>query len=207
MSQTPARSKIADLITKTLLIVVLAAIAWMLWPAAESPQYTAPPVTPPAANTSQSGGSLHPVGLPVRLQIPAINVDAAIQYVGLTAQGAMGVPSSLNDVAWYQPGFKPGEAGNAVVAGHHSSRGWVPAVFDNLNQLKPGDNIVVIDDQGQSINFVVRESRIYAADANPAEIYAGSDQAHLNLITCTGKFDVIKQSFPQRLVVFADFQS
>jgi hypothetical protein len=61
------------------------------------------------------------VGLPVRLRIPAIAVDAAVEHVGLTPDGAMDVPASYADVAWYTLGPKPGEPGNAAIAGHLDS--------------------------------------------------------------------------------------
>jgi sortase A len=179
----------------TKVIFILALLAVVLGAAITSPpaEIVEPVQTPKVV-----------IGLPVRLQIPSIKVDAAIQYVGLTADGAMGVPSNLSDVAWYQPGTRPGEAGNAVIAGHRSSRAWVAAVFDDLDKLQPGDKITVLDDKGASIAFVVRESRLYDAQANPAEIFAKSDSVHLNLVTCAGKFNVVTQSFPQRLIVFAD---
>src|SRR3989338_7815462 len=54
--------------------------------------------------------------LPVRLKVPKINIDATIEYVGLTPQGAMGVPRGPVNVAWYQLGPRPGEEGSAVLA-------------------------------------------------------------------------------------------
>ena len=55
---------------------------------------------------------------PRRLTIPSIGVDAGSEYVGLTADGAMGVPKDPSKAAWYSLGPRPGEPGNAVVAGH-----------------------------------------------------------------------------------------
>ena len=184
---------------------MLGAIVWLVRePADKIPQVVAPPSKADVGQVVESTQPQPVIGLPVRLLIPSIEVDAAIQYVGLTADGAMGVPNNLSDVAWYQLGPKPGEAGNAVIAGHHSSRSWVGAVFDDLVKLQPGDNITIVDDRGTSIGFVVRESRIYEANTDPAEIFASSDSIHLNLITCTGKFNMVTQSFSQRLIVFAD---
>lgn len=184
---------------------MLGAIVWLVRePADKIPQAVAPPSKSAVVQVVEATQPQQVVSLPVRLLIPSIKVDAAIQHVGLTAEGAMGVPSNLSDVAWYQLGPKPGEAGNAVIAGHHSSRSWVGAVFDDLVKLQPGDNITIVDDRGTSIGFVVREIRIYEANSDPAEIFASSDSIHLNLITCTGQFNMVTQSFSQRLIVFAD---
>ncbi len=207
MAYLKPHSKFVDIITKIMIAGGLAIIVWVLWPfAGPGAQNPIPPANTPAAENLQPSKPPISVGVPVRIQIPAIGVDAAVQPVGLTGEGAMGVPDNLSDVSWYQKGVKPGEAGQAVIAGHTSSRGWVPAVFDDLDKLKVGDQIIVVDELGKRISFAVRESRIYDAEANPAEIYAGSSQAHLNLITCTGKFNVLTQSFPQRLVIFSDAQ-
>ncbi len=74
-----------------------------------------------------------------RLSIPSLKIDTAIQPVGLTKEGNMGVPSSESDVGWLKQGPKPGEAGNAVLAGHFDSARGGSAVFYNLHKLKPGD--------------------------------------------------------------------
>jgi len=48
-------------------------------------------------------------GLPVRLKIPKINVDAPIISVGITSQGEMGVPKGPSDTAWFDLGPRPGD--------------------------------------------------------------------------------------------------
>lgn len=46
---------------------------------------------------SQNKGEVS-LGLPVRLSIPVINIKTIIQYVGVTPEGAMEVPSNAADV-------------------------------------------------------------------------------------------------------------
>jgi LPXTG-site transpeptidase (sortase) family protein len=163
---------------------------------------------PTVQNTSQSlpiQQHGHPgVGLPVRLKIPRIGVDAAVEDVGLTPDGSMGVPDRLADVAWYKLGPRPGQWGSAVIAGHRSSKEWLPAVFDNLHDLHPGDYLYIEDDKGSTIAFIVRESRIYDPEANAGAVFSQSDGAHLNLITCDGIWNEAQKSFSKRLVIFAD---
>src|SRR5688572_12657776 len=53
------------------------------------------------------GSPVSPVGRPVRLKIPAINVDSAVEYVGLTPEGKMDVPDGPDVVAWYERGQRP----------------------------------------------------------------------------------------------------
>src|SRR4051812_23415107 len=70
----------------------------------------------------KAANSAHPVpkaeATPFRLRIPAINVDAKIQSVGLGKSGNMAVPSNYTDAAWYRDGPAPGQLGSAVIDGH-----------------------------------------------------------------------------------------
>ena len=144
---------------------------------------------------------------PLRLKIPKLKVDAPIQYVGLTAGGAMAVPKDPNNVAWFNLGPRPGEVGSAVIAGHFGWRNNIPAVFDDLYKLRPGDTLSVEDDRGVSTTFVVRESRRYDPAADASEVFLQSDGiAHLNLVTCEGTWNVASDSYSRRLVVLTDKQ-
>ena len=144
-------------------------------------------------------------GLPIRLRIPKINVDAAFVNVALTADGAMDVPKTPSEVAWFNLSSRPGDRGSAVVSGHYGWKNGIPAVFDDLDKLKKGDVINVEDKRGLITTFAVRESRIYDWDADAPDVFGSSDGgAHLNLITCGGIWDKINKNYSTRLVVFAD---
>jgi sortase A len=145
------------------------------------------------------------VGLPMRLEIPKISVDAALDYVGITSQGELGVPAGPNNAAWYDQGPRPGEEGNAVIDGHFGYRDNIPAVFDNLHTLQAGDKLYVKDEKGFTTTFVVRELRTYGPNDYASAVFRSSDgKAHLNLITCEGTWNRTQKSFSNRLVVFAD---
>ncbi len=143
---------------------------------------------------------------PARLIIPKIDVDAAIDYVGLTTQGAMASPSDSDTVGWYESGPRPGNKGSAVMDGH-SGYADGPAVFDMLPELGEGDKILVEDERGRWASFVVRTTRLYAPDAEATEVFAPTTDRRLNLITCTGSWDAAAGTHSQRLVVFADFEA
>lgn len=145
-------------------------------------------------------------GLPARLKIPKIHVDAAVESVGVTAQGAMDVPKGPADVAWFNLGVRPGEQGSAVVAGHYGRwKNGAQTVFDNLHSLQVGDKILVDDEQGVTTTFVVREFRTYSLNKDAADVFHSTDgRAHLNLVTCEGVWDPVRKSYSKRLVVFTD---
>jgi len=144
-------------------------------------------------------------GLPVRLEIPSIKVNATVLSVGLTSDGAMDSPVGPAPAGWYMLGPKPGEVGNAVIDGHSGWKGGIPAVFDDLYKVKIGDKVYVKDDKGATITFVVREVKIYNPNADATNVFISTDgKSHLNLITCTGFWNKILKSHSDRLVVFTD---
>jgi sortase A len=142
--------------------------------------------------------------VPVRLKIPALKVDAAIESLGITPDGAMDVPKGPADVAWFNLDPRPGQYGTAVIAGHRGWKQGKTAVFDDLYKLRPGDIVTVQDSAGKSFSFVVRESRTYKPNTVDPEVFSSTEGTHLNLITCTGIWDTAAKSSSQRLVVFTD---
>ncbi len=143
--------------------------------------------------------------LPIRLVIPKMHVDAALEYVGLTKAGAMDVPKGPASAAWYDLGPRPGEGGSAVIAGHYGWKNNIPAVFDDLFLLEKGDKLYVVDEKGATSTFTVRQVRTYGENDDATDVFgAGDGNAHLNLVTCKGVWNKGKKSYSERLVVFAD---
>ena len=146
------------------------------------------------------------IGVPMFIKIPKIKVQAAVETVGLTAQGAVGVPKGPANAAWFGLGPRPGESGTAVIDGHYGIwKNGQATVFNKLHELRPGDKLYVTDDRGSITAFVVRRLKIYSQREDAAAVFnAGDDKSHLNLITCEGVWDKVKKSYSGRLVVFTD---
>lgn len=143
---------------------------------------------------------------PVSLAVPAIDITADLEPVGVLENGQMGVPSTENGVAWFEPGVSPGEQGNAVLAGHVDSRTG-PAIFYDLQELEAGDEIKITDEKGEILTFVVQRAESYdRKDAPMEEIFGATDSRNLNLITCTGTFDQSEGTHDKRLVVYTELQ-
>jgi sortase A len=148
-------------------------------------------------------GTTTPLLSPERLIIPKIGVDANVQHVGITKAGNMAVPNNYTDVGWYRLGSAPGDLGNAVIAGHLDTGFGRPAVFLDLDELIPGDEIIVRDASGEVVTFVVERLATYDyTNAPMEEIFGTSTEARLNLITCDGLWDPDTKSYSKRLVVF-----
>ncbi len=143
-------------------------------------------------------------GIPKRLEISSINVDATVESVGLTPEGAMDTPVDPDNVGWYNLGPRPGEQGSAVIDGHLDKEDQSRAVFADLAEVNIDDIVSVIDDQGKKLNFIVKEVRMYNADDDTNEVFNNNDGVFLNLITCAGSWDKDKQNYDQRRVVFTE---
>src|SRR3989339_1188240 len=145
------------------------------------------------------------LGPPVRLRIPSIDVDAGVEYVGLTLSGEMGAPKSPENVAWLNLGPNPGEVGSVVIAGHSGWENAIPAVFDNLDKLDIGDKLYIENNKGTTVVFIVRKIQSYDSGVDTSIVFSSTDEKeHLNLITCAGDWDKIAKKSASRLVVFTD---
>jgi LPXTG-site transpeptidase (sortase) family protein len=149
----------------------------------------------------------HLAFIPTKLDIPAANIHALVEPVSVLKNGNMGVPRAFDKVGILSPWTKPGENGNAVIAGHFDHYTG-PAVFYNLRKLKQGDKIFVSDGKGKKLTFVVKKVESYKTPEAPLEqIFGKSSTPHLNLITCGGKFNKKTQEHARRVVVFSDIAS
>jgi LPXTG-site transpeptidase (sortase) family protein len=186
-------------ISLSLIVVVFMLIFYFFYKNIQSP----PPQQNVANQVLGSETKNNNEGFPMRLKIPKINVDASVEYVGLTDKGEMDVPSNTSDVALFKFGAYPGEHGSAVIAGHFDGENGASAVFTDLHKLQKGDKLYIDYANGISLVFVVRESRAYDP-GYVKEVFHSSNTAHLNLVTCDGVWNKTKKSYSKRLVVFAD---
>lgn len=142
--------------------------------------------------------------IPLTIEIPSIGVEAEVEDVGLLENGQMAVPEGSENVAWFEPGPKPGEPGNSVIAGHVDDT-VNPAVFYDLHKVQIGEHIYVTDQQGKRLTFLVRKKEIYPrTDAPLDDIFGFTYLSMLNLITCEGEYDPETTERAERLVVFAE---
>lgn len=197
--QVSKQTKIRILTVSAIVLSVLGVMFWHALPY-HVPESVKVPVLPIITEPAAAS-----IGVPVRITIPSIAVDAAIEQVALTTDGSMDVPKDPLNTGWYELGPRPGETGSATIAGHVNWLHGATAVFRDLHKVKPEDTITVLDDSGAVISFVVREIRKYDAAADAMDVFSSHDgKAHLNLITCDGVWDRSTKQYSERLVVFAD---
>ncbi len=142
---------------------------------------------------------------PVLLQIPSVNINAGVQYLGINAAGNMQAPDNFVDVGWYKYGTVPGYLGSAVIDGHVDNGLGLAGVFKHLGDIKVGDDVYVITQGGSKLHFVVTSIEVYPYTDAPADLIFGqSDAARLNLITCDGTWVAGEDTYNERLVVFTE---
>lgn len=143
-----------------------------------------------------------PVADPTRVIIKAIGVDATITAVGLRADGEMAVPD-FGLAGWYDEGPRPGEAGPAVVVAHvSSSRG--PDVFERLDELRTGDQVVIARQDGTRATWAVTRSEQTHKDDLPVDrIWDDTRRPVLRLITCGGTIQA-DGHYDDNVIVYAE---
>ncbi len=143
---------------------------------------TETPQTPPVVNNTP----------PLRMVIESIGVDAAVITLGLDENSVPQVPDWTNSsdagkvVSWYDFSAKPGQGSNAVFAGHVT---WnrAPAVFWQLKDVKPGDTIKLVTEEGKELVYEVFASfAVDPNDPNSVRVMDPADQDIITLITCGG---------------------
>ena len=141
---------------------------------------------------------------PQSLKIPAIGVDTLVQHLGTTETGEMAVPDDIDEVSWFSPGYQPGQNGRAVIAGHVDGIDG-PAVFWDLSELQPGDEITVEGEGRQLIYKVHTMESVPLDEADVPNIFGYSSSPELVLITCSGTYDFSRGTREERLVVYASY--
>lgn len=122
----------------------------------------------------------------VRIQIPAIGVDAPV------VQGD-GEEQLKKGVGQYIGSPNPGQTGNLVLSAHNDIFG---EIFRDLDRLKPGDEVIVYTSQ-RTYTYAIKQTQI--VEPTQVEVMGPTREPVVTLISCY-PYMVNKQ----RIVVTAD---
>ncbi len=154
----------------------------------------APTVEPTATPTPVPTPTPDPASMkPIQLLIPAINLDAPVVEVGWETKEVNGqtisswiVPDSFT-VGWHTNSALPGQPGNTVLNGHHNIYG---EVFRDLEDLQPGDEIVLLNAAGPHY-YAVTERHILKEKGETDEVrlqnasfIMPTQDERLTMVTC-----------------------
>jgi len=125
----------------------------------------------------------------IRIQIPAINIDAPIVQGDGWEQLKKGVGQNVSSV-------NPGQTGNVILSAHNDVYG---ELFRFLDKLQPGDQVILYSQQRQ---FVYVVDRTAIVEPTAVEVMASAGNPTVTLISC---YPYLKDK--QRIVVFARLQN
>ena len=158
------------------------------------------------------------MGVPKRLVIRALDVDAAFERIGLDetaapdAQGRqpLGVPKDRTKAGWYAAGPRPGSGTGTVLTNGHTFRND-SAIFkeDFASRIAVGQRIDVRMDNGSLCSYAV--SRVwrdvpktdYPRLVTSQHLYDFSGPERLFLTTCGGSWNSLAQNYDDNSVVIA----
>ncbi len=107
----------------------------------------------------------------VRLQVPAIQVDAPVVLGDGWEQLKKGVGQHVGTA-------NPGKTGNVVLSAHNDIFG---EIFRDLDRLKPGDEVIVFSNQ-RSYTYIVVDTQV--VEPTQVEVMAPTTQPVVTLISC-----------------------
>ncbi|WP_018540739.1 class F sortase [Streptomyces sp. MspMP-M5] len=142
---------------------------------------------------------------PKRLQIPSAGVNAG-PFVPLEvgSDGELGVPpvDKAEQPGWWTKSPTPGEKGAAVIVAHYDTKNG-PALMRNVKNIKVGDEIKVLREDGSTATFKIRERQQVKKDAFPTQkVYGDTDRPELRLLTCGG--EIVDGHRSANIIFYAD---
>lgn len=125
----------------------------------------------------------------IRIQIPAIDIDAPVVQGDGWEQLKKGVGQNIGSA-------NPGQNGNVVLSAHNDVYG---ELFRYLDQLAPGDQVILYTQQRQYVYVVDRTAVV---EPTAVEVMASTGSPTTTLISC---YPYLVND--QRIVVFARLQN
>ncbi|MCL7490275.1 MULTISPECIES: class F sortase [Streptomyces] len=178
-------------------------------PKPQSPSAVASSATPRSSASPAFPDLALPRSAPKRVRIPQIAVDAPFTQLSIGSTGQLDAPPAAdkNLVGWFKDGAAPGERGSAIIAGHVDTKTG-PAVFLQLESLKPGSTINITREDGVIATFKVDSVETFNKARFPSDrVYADASTAQLRVITCGGAYDRKVKDYVDNIVVFAHLAS
>ncbi|MFC7278828.1 class F sortase [Paractinoplanes rhizophilus] len=193
-----------------LVLILLAVLAGGPPAAVSAPALSAPlsasaaeAPSPEQQGTFRSARTYDTVAEPVRLRIPALDVDSKVQRLGLQRDGSIAVPARTDVAGWYENGPRPGQPGPAVILGHVDSHTG-PGIFIDLYRAKAGTTVRVDRADGSVATFkITRIARVPKVRFPTDLVYAPTLDPTLRLVTCGGSFDRARGSYRDNVIAFA----
>ena len=208
--------------TLTMASLGLATATLVAWPRAERPDRapdalaSGPPRTDVIAPITAPGTdrvttrSSSPDALPARVEpvaisVPGLNIEMPVLAYGLTTAGALALPQTATEAAWYRHGGVPGAtAETALIAAHVDDGVTGIGEFARLRDARPGDVVDVTLSDGRITTFIVtRVEQVAKAVVDVAQVL-DDGKGSLILMTCGGRWDASIGHYEDNVLVWAE---
>src|SRR5690606_38524134 len=113
-------------------------------------------------------------------------------------------PTNVSLAGWFVDSVKPGDKGLSIIDGHVRGRSK-PGVFERLDQVKEGDEIIITFGNGSQKRFMVFATKTVPETEAAGHLFEQHSDisSQLNLITCTGQYDAGSRTYADRVIVMA----
>ncbi len=154
---------------------------------------TAP--TPPPTTTVAPAPGPTPVAVPAsaisdgdamaRIEIPRISLTKTV-ISGVTVKDLRDGPGHFRNTPL------PGQKGNAAIAGHRTTYG---APFSRIDELSPGDQIIITDLANQ--RYIYKVTRAFVVEPSDTSVLEGDDTPMITLSSCEPKYTSLRRIIVQ----------
>lgn len=134
--------------------------------------------------------------VPVAVQLPRIELSAPVVATALSIDRIEGPPVA-GDLAWLDATRRPGQIGPAIIGGVDALDGE-PGAFARLDEVQPGDELVVVGEDGELLPFAVESTEWSPVSARAEVFEAGDPRPEVRLVAwaVTGDADYVVRAFP-----------
>lgn len=137
---------------------------------------------------------------PVKVAMPGVNTPVVPVATG--SDGQLQVPKSSNTVGWWAAGASPGSAGGTVLLVGHVDGAQGRGVFAPLWEVKVGTKVSVTAGDGDVHRYKIVARRIYKQEKLPADLFRGSREPRLALVTCIRSYNHEGHRYTHNLVLY-----
>jgi len=126
---------------------------------------------------------------PVRIRIPALGLDAAIEDTGYDSSHTMEIVPSADIISWLRESSIPSNDGNAILGGHNKWKGKICPLYE-LDTLEIGEEMEIEYEDGLCLKFKLESVFVYALATAPAGLIMDvGGEARVTIITCKPPFN------------------
>lgn len=147
--------------------------------------------------------------MPRKILIDAIHVHACVEQVDLDQNDAIAVPTNIHLAGYYVKSARPGSYGITIINGHAFGR-YSEAVFRNLKDLKPRDEIQIQTGNQEWIMYEVVDVNSYSSERVNDYLFESIDgnkdpttKNQLNLVSTVADFEDTEWDDDTRIIVRA----